>query len=74
MEKQITAVDWLVENLYYMLKTEHYDIIDQAKAMEKEQIRFVYMQGQDAILEKFNLRVNRRINSLQYYNETFKNK
>jgi hypothetical protein len=33
-----TAIDWLVENLYYILKTEHYDIIEKAKEMEKEQM------------------------------------
>ena len=42
MGDKITAVDWLVENLYYILKTEHYDIIDQAKEMEKEQIIDAY--------------------------------
>ncbi len=40
-----TAIDWLVENLYYILKTEHYDIIDQAKEMEKQQIIDAYDEG-----------------------------
>ncbi len=38
MENKETAIDWLVENLYYILKTEHYDIIEKAKEMEKEQM------------------------------------
>ena len=63
MEKQITAVDWLVENLYYILKTEHYDIIDQAKEMEKEQITDAWEDGQNSFSSR---------NAEQYYTETFK--
>ena len=66
MEKQITAIDWLVENLYYILKTEHYDIIDQAKEMEKEQII-------DAYKKFLNTTLSDEVYE-QYYNETFKNK
>jgi hypothetical protein len=64
MEKQQTAIDWLVENLYYILKTEHYDIIDQAKAMEKEQII-------DAYKKFLNTTLSDEVYE-QYYNETYK--
>ena len=64
MEKQQTAIDWLVENLYYILKTEHYDIIDQAKEMEKEQII-------DAYKKFLNTTLSDEVYE-QYYNETFK--
>lgn len=77
MEKQQTAVEWLHEKFAKATKTELKDNVNlffkQAKEMEKQQIRFAYMQGQDAILEKFNLTINRRVNSLDYYNTTFKN-
>ena len=63
MEKQQTAIDWLVENLYYILKTEHYDIIDQAKEMEKEQITDAWEDGQNSFSSR---------NAEQYYTETFK--
>ena len=63
MENKITAVDWLVENLYYILKTEHYDIIDQAKEMEQEQIMNAWVNG---VVSKDNMTAEK------YYNETYK--
>jgi hypothetical protein len=63
MENKQTAIDWLVENLYYILKTEHYDIIDQAKEMEKEQIIDAWEDGQNSFSSR---------NAEQYYNETYK--
>jgi hypothetical protein len=65
MEKKQTAIDWLVENLYYILKTEHYDIIDQAKEMEKEQIIHSHLDGQSLVSCKDEY-------AEQYYNETYK--
>jgi len=73
MEKQITAIDWLVENLYYILKTEHYDIILQAKEMEKEQ----HSQTWDAALDKYEARAGnymRAYEDFDDYYEQFKNK
>jgi hypothetical protein len=58
-----TAIDWLVENLYYILRSEHYDIIAQAKEMEKEQIIDAWEDGQDSFSSR---------NAEIYYNETFK--
>jgi dsDNA-specific endonuclease/ATPase MutS2 len=65
MEKQQTAIDWLVENLYYILKTEHYDIIEKAKEMEKKQIINAYK-------EFLNTTLSDEVYE-DYYNETFKN-
>jgi hypothetical protein len=63
MENKQTAIDWLVENLYYILKTEHYDIIDQAKEMEKEQIMNAWVKG---VVSEGDMTAR------QYYNETYK--
>ena len=68
MEKKQTAIDWLVENLYYILKTEHYDIIDQAKEMEKEQILQALNDGKAMIISPTS---NKSLE--QYYNEIYKN-
>jgi len=77
MEKQQTAVQWLFQEVELKCKNKlgptFAELFQQAKEMEKEEIRTAYMQGQDAIVKKFNLTINRHINSLQYYNETFKN-
>jgi hypothetical protein len=40
---------------------------------EREVIRSAYMDGQDDVLEKFNYRMDGHLNSLHYYNRTFKN-
>ena len=61
-----TAVEWLLDSLDYnqnMLGIK--EIIEQAKEMEKEQIKNAYSFGiQDEYV----------IGSKQYYNETFKSK
>jgi len=67
MEKQLTAVEWLVEQLF--LNNEIFgvskELFEQAKAMEKEQIKDAYWDGgQDIPLTE------ERCN--HYYNETFK--
>ena len=69
MEKQQTAIDWLVENLYYILKTEHYDIINQAKEMEKQQqIEFAkWCDNNYNTLKAYNV-----ADLLELYNKTFK--
>ena len=61
MEKQLTAVQWLVSQLnkegFAQVVTD--EEIKQAKAMEKEQIMNAHFEGSE------NYR-------RQYYNETFK--
>jgi hypothetical protein len=66
MEKQ-TAVDWLVENIYYLHSTKWNDIIEQAKAMEKEQILQALNDGKAMIISPTS---NKSLE--QYYKETYK--
>ena len=63
MKKQ-TAVEYLVDQLLpKALTAEQYYHINQAKAIEKEQIKDAY---------KFGLSDEYVIGSEKYYNETFK--
>jgi len=55
-----TAVEWLLEQVPRIENIASFNIIEQAKAMEKEQIIEAYCNGDDNISAK------------QYYNETFK--
>ena len=73
--KQQTAVEWLVEQLApsVSLQQKYIDeLLEQAKAMEKEQIIEAYFNGCE-IGEMFN-NENRAFitDSEQYYNETYK--
>ena len=66
-----TAVEWLVEEFKEKLTGNNLpnwvlDIIEQAKAMEKEQIENAYRKGYT------ESSWGRHSNSEQYYNETFK--
>jgi hypothetical protein len=40
---------------------------------EREVIRSAYMDGQDDVLEQCNCKLETHLNSLHYYNRTFKN-
>jgi hypothetical protein len=65
MEKQLTAVEWLVDRILHseFEKDEEWkSIFDRAKEMEKEIIRTAYLDGMDG---EYNT-------SEQYYNTTFK--
>ena len=68
MSKQ-TAVEWLVEqiksdqNQKALSPSEWMEVIEQAKAMEREQIIDAYLQG------SFNWQ---RQGATQFYNETYK--
>ena len=42
----MTAVEWLLEQTMYMRSTKWPDIVEQALAMEKEQIIDAYNSGQ----------------------------
>lgn len=62
--KQVTAVEFLVDNLHYLHSTKWYDILEQAKAIEKEQIIETYIEASEnpaLILD----------DAEQYYNETY---
>ena len=49
MSREQTALEWLVNELelYYIgeSKLVHYEIIEQAKEMEKQQIKDAYLRG-----------------------------
>jgi hypothetical protein len=63
-----TAVEWLIEKLPLIQQEGLRDEIEQAKEMEKEQIKQAYNDGKaDVIHIKNNMSLE------QYYNETFKN-
>ena len=63
MEKQITAVEWLINELDYETISKFDKKLLQAKEMEKEQIIDAWEDGCYSYFTK---------NSEQYYNETFK--
>ena len=60
-----TAVDWLVDNLHYLHSTKWDDIVEKAKAMEKEQIKEAYSNGYEAGWDSEDWVPE------NYYNETF---
>ena len=66
-----TAVTWLIsqivedQTIKAKSKTEWFNIFEQAKAMEKEQIIDSWEDGQDSFSSR---------NAEQYYDETFKSK
>jgi hypothetical protein len=86
MEKQLTAIDWLLENLitepFSEADFEHNsNCWDKAKEMEKEQMKDSYKQGfayrdtwnweLDVDWDKDSTQENNQ-EFEQYYNETFK--
>ncbi len=70
MESKTTAVQWLLEQTMYIRSTKWPDIVEKAKAMEKEQIENAFQDG------KFDWSEHIEIGSeskdlAQYYNETY---
>ena len=69
-----TAVEWLQEQLNPDMKTMRgniiQDLLEQALAMEKEQIEDAYTEGYDIRDSRGDLSDNPT--SEQYYNETYK--
>ena len=72
MEKQLTAVEWLVEKLEIFATEQEMNIIEQAKAMEKGQIIKAYKR--ESCYMKHAGCTDEQINqsAVNYYNETFK--
>jgi hypothetical protein len=64
----MTAVEWLYETLW---KQNNYslpsNILEQAKEMEKEQIKTAYLNG-----NAFGIDIDNELSPSHYYNETFK--
>ena len=65
-KNQLTAVEWLVDKLEIFATEEEMNIIEQAKAMEKEQLHKCasFWRGKENEIEKPIFE--------QYYKETFK--
>ena len=64
--KQQTAVQWLISNLINPNRSiSDWEVIEQAKAIEKEQITDAYTMGSYDMAEKV-------FKPEQYYNETYK--
>ena len=72
----MTAVEWLVEQLFKTYnnttekKIDNKSIIEQAKEMEKQQIVDAYINGK---YESEKIVMSDKFYAKQYYNETFKN-
>jgi hypothetical protein len=64
-----TAVEWLVDELQICATKQEMDIIEQAKAMEKEQMKLacIRTEYEDKAWQKL---MEKQFE--QYYNETFK--
>ena len=65
MEKQ-TAVEWLVGKLSITFQTMYSEEIEQAKAMEKEQIIKAFCEGYDHDGDNYDGA------EISYYNRTYK--
>lgn len=64
-----TAVEWLIEQLMERgFQEKNYEILEQAKKMEKKQLIDAYMARMDITDKEYF----RQIIGVQYYNETFK--
>ena len=69
-EKQISAVEWLFDNLDLSGGSEAFKTLEQAKEMEKEQIVEAYDAGLfDGTMDDVNDRMHK-----QSYNETYGSK
>ena len=74
MENKMTAVEWLVEqirkdqNQKALSASEWMQVIEEAKAMEKEQIMKAFSDGQETPL---NHPILPHYSSKEYYNEKY---
>ena len=67
--KEQTAIEWLIEQCPRIETIVAYNILEQAKQMEKEQILNDYMKGVDAGILYSNGKVF--ISKEEYYNRTY---
>ena len=63
MEKKMTAIEWLINELDYETISKFDKKLKQSKEMEKEQIIDAWEDGQNSFSSR---------NAEQYYNETYK--
>ena len=72
MENKQTAVEWMAEKVGHnslMSLAEYYEILEQAKEMEKEQIIDAYENG---LYDGGENKSHYNMDAEQYYNDTFK--
>lgn len=68
MEKQ-TAIDYIEENLFWPIKfNELLMVLDEAKAIEKQQIKDAYCKG---VNDADNHNMGEKIDWENYYNKTY---
>jgi hypothetical protein len=60
-----TAVEWLIDNLHYLHSTKWYDIVEQAKEIEKQYIM-------DAFIVGINNGGHAYKSAQEYYKKTYK--
>lgn len=71
MATKQTAVEWLFDKLEnHEIQAKHYDLYQQAKAMEKEQIKSSYIDGGFEVMRKFDGTPELK-SSEQYYKDTY---
>jgi len=71
MSKQ-TAVEWLVEKLMkgeFINNTD--ELVDQAKAMEREQIIDAFIDGEESEYQ-YHVNAETKLDAVTYYNQTYK--
>ena len=64
-----TTVEWLIEKLDQNFDYVADTLIEQAKQMEKEQIKQAYNDGKAAVIH-----IENNMSLDEYYDKTFKNK
>ena len=65
-----SSVEWLLDNLHLQNSTKWTEIVEQAKAMHKEEIEEAFWDGSDGLETNTDIRKIAE----QYYNETFNTK
>lgn len=66
--EQKTAVEWLFMTLALTPMTEWYNVLEQAKAMEKEHIMKAFSDGQETPINNPTIP---HYSKEEYYNETY---
>lgn len=64
MSKQTTAVEWLIDKIYFQRVTVNRELLDQAIEMEKQQII-------DACNQIEVIGLDHELSGEKYYNQTF---
>jgi hypothetical protein len=65
MNKQMTAVEWLIDKIYFKQVQVNRELLEQALEMEKQQLIDAFKYAQ--VLHT----MNDQMRGEQYYNETF---